>query len=73
MQVIGRRTISVNPVRPLLLQGDAEQRHAAGFISHHVQKIVNIRTLLNIVGQVEVGIVELIITGLRARRRNAHE
>jgi len=34
---------------------------------------VNIRTLLNIVGQVEVGIVELIITGLRARRRNAHE
>ena len=64
MQVISRCTIPVNPVRPLLLQGNAEQSHPAGFTSHHVQKIVNAGAFLNIVGQVEMGIVEFIVAGL---------
>src|SRR6267143_1606295 len=51
--------------RPLLLQGNAVQDHPIGFASHHVQKIANVGALLNIVGQVEMGIVEFIIVGLR--------
>ena len=73
VQVIRRRTISVNWVRPLLLQGDAEQSHAASFVFHRLQEIMNIRTLLNIVGQVKMGIVEFVIVRLRARGRNAHQ
>jgi len=60
-----------HPIRPLLLQGNAEQRHPASFRFHHVQKIVNVGAFLNIVGQVKMGIVEIIILCLRAPRRNA--
>jgi hypothetical protein len=55
----------------LLLQRDAEQRHGAGFVSHHVQKLVNSGAFLNIVRQVKMGIVEFVIVCLRANRRNA--
>jgi hypothetical protein len=51
-----------------LLQGDAEHSHPPNFVSHHVQKVTNVGSFLNIVGQVEMGIVELIIAGLGARR-----
>ena len=63
VKVIPGRTVPINAVRPLLLQRDAEQRHPAGRASHHVQKIANVGALLNIVGQVEMRIIEFILVG----------
>jgi hypothetical protein len=73
VEVIRWGAIPVNPVGPLLLQGNSKNGHAAGFVSHHVQKIMNGGAFLNIVRQVEMGIVEFIIAGLRASRRNDDE
>ena len=68
MQVIRRSTIPVDPVRPLLLEGQAEQCHTSGLVTHHGQKVANIRAFLNIIGQVEMGVVEIIVASLRAPR-----
>jgi hypothetical protein len=68
VQVIRRGTVAVSAVRPLLLQRNAEDGHASSFGPHHVQKLVDIRPFLNIVGQMKMGIVEFIIVGLRAGR-----
>jgi hypothetical protein len=59
--------------RTLLLQRDPEQSHPASTASHHVQKIANVGAFLNIVGEVEMRIVEFIIAGLCTRRRNAYK
>jgi hypothetical protein len=46
-----------------------EYTYPAGLGSHHVKKIEKARAWLSIVGQVEMGIVEFIVAGLRACRR----
>ena len=69
MQVIGRSALPVHPVGPFLLQGNAENRHAAGLVAHHAQEIADVRPFLNIIGQVEMRIVEVIRGGLRGRHR----
>ncbi len=68
MQVIRGRAISVYAVGPLLLKRDTEQRNPACLVSHHIQKLANADSFLNLVGQVEMGIVELIIATLRPAR-----
>ena len=68
VHVIGRRPVLVNAVGPLLLQRNAEQGHTTSFGPHHIQEIVNVGAFLNIVGQVEMGIVEFVIIGLRTCR-----
>jgi hypothetical protein len=70
MEVVGGRAVAIHAVEPLLLERNAEKRNASGVIAHHAQKIVNIGAFLNIVGEVEVGIVEFVIFGLRAQRRD---
>ena len=64
MEVIGRCEIRINPVRPLLLQGNAEDGYPARMTAHHLEEIVNVGSFLNVVGQTEMGIVEFILTGL---------
>jgi hypothetical protein len=73
MQVVSRPPIAVDSIRPLLLQGDSEYRHAAGFASHHIQKIANVRTYLNIVGQMKMRVIEFEVVRLGVRRRSANK
>jgi hypothetical protein len=54
VQIVRRGAIPIHPVGPLLLQGDAEHCRSAGFSSHHVQKLVDVRAFLDIVGQMKM-------------------
>jgi len=73
VQVVRRPPIAVDAIRSLLLQGDSEYRHAAGLASHHIQKIANVRTFLNIVGQMKMRIIEFELTVLCLRRRSTNK
>ena len=64
MQVVRGRAVSVYAIGPLLLQRNAENRHPAGLVAHHVQEIVNVRPFLNIVCQVEMRIIEFVRVSL---------
>ena len=67
-RVVIERRISVHVVRrgkiararmhPLLLKWNAAQHGASHFVVHDLQEIPNVRSLLNVVGQVKVGIVK---------------
>ena len=61
LQVVGRREIAVDAVRPLLLQRNAEQRDSSDLGSHDVQEVVNVRAFLDVVRQVEMRIVEFVV------------
>ena len=74
LQVVGGREIAGVPVRPLLLQRDAEQRRSPGLVPHDLQERPDVDALLHVVGQVEVAVVEGIVVrrgGLRGRRRHS--
>ena len=69
LQVVGRREIARVPVRPLLLQRDAEQRRAADPRPHDLQELADVDALLDVVRQVEVRVVEISAGGCRLRPR----
>src|SRR4249919_1053171 len=45
-------------MRPELLQRQAEQHRALDVVPHHRQVVADVRTFLDVVGQVDVGVVE---------------
>ena len=71
LKVVGRREFARVRKRPLLLEGNAEQRRSTDPVAHDVQELRAADALLDVVRQVKVGIVELRGIG-RALRRHEH-
>ncbi len=74
LKVVGRGVIARVAVGPHLLQGQAEERGPADLVAHDLQELAGGRALLDVVGQVDVAVVEDIAgrPGRRgARRRSA--
>ena len=72
LQVIGRREFPGVRKRPLLLEGNAEQRRSTDPVAHDLQELLAADSLLDVVRQMKVGIIELRGVGL-ALRRNEHD
>jgi hypothetical protein len=60
LQVVGRREVARVAVRPRLLQRDAEQRDAPDSRPHDFQEVADAGAFLDVVGQVEVRVVQLV-------------
>ena len=60
VQVVGGREVAGVAIRPLLLQRDAEERGPARPRPHDSQELARREALLDIVGQMEVRVVELV-------------
>src|SRR5579871_1151598 len=60
IQIIFRRIITTDSVRPLLLQGYAEQGRSSCCLAHDLQEVLDGYAFLNIVRQMEVTIIELV-------------
>jgi hypothetical protein len=54
----------------LLLKRDTKQGDPSHFVTHNAQKIVNIGSLLNVIGQMKMGIVELEFRVILRSQRN---
>ena len=67
MQVVGWRKVSRICERPGLLEGDTEQRRPSHRFAHDGQVVVNIGPLLDVIRQVEVGIVKRVFRLRRLR------
>ena len=57
LKIVGWGEVAGVPVRPRLLQGNAEQRHAPHLVAHDLQEVVDVRPLLDVVREVEVSVV----------------
>ena len=53
--------MTIISIRPLLLQGDAKDCGTANFRSHDVEELVNVCALLDVVGEVNMGIVDKVL------------
>ena len=63
VQVVGRREVAGVGVGPVLLQRDAEQRRAGDARAHDVEELGDVDALLDVVGQVEMRVVEPVGAG----------
>ena len=66
-KIVVGRPFSGLEVVPLLLQRNAEQRHPAHPVPHDLQKVRQADAPLDVVGDVEVGVVEIDLLGRRRR------
>src|SRR5262249_22296182 len=73
LQVVRGGEIPAVPVRPLLLQRDAEERDASHSGPHDLQEVVNVRPFLDVVREVEVRVVQLVRSGLLRRERERRD
>jgi hypothetical protein len=74
LQVVRGRELAGVAVRPLLLQRNAEERRALHARAHDLQEVTDVDPLLDVVGQVEVRVVELVRgVGGRLRRRQQED
>jgi hypothetical protein len=73
VEVVGGREVAGVRVRPLLLQRNTEEGRAADARSHDRQELPGADALLDVVGQVEVRVVELVgrTRTLRVERTDA--
>ncbi len=60
-RIIRRRVVSIEPVGPLLLQRNAEQRDPPRLASHDFEEVADVRALPHVVRQMEMRIVEQVL------------
>src|SRR5579859_659232 len=68
VEIVGGSAVAVDAIRPFLLEWKAKEGDAAGMSAHHVQKVMNAGTFLNVVGEMTVRIVEFVCGSLRVER-----
>ena len=73
LQVIGGREVARVPVRPGLLERDAEEGDPSDLRAHDLQEVVDVGPLLDVVRQVEVRVVHDVARRGRRGRLRAQE
>lgn len=72
VQVIGGRVVPGHTMAPLLLQGDTEERATAHLVAHDgLHVVLRVEALLDVIGEVEVAVVEEAVVHGRCRRLSA--
>ena len=72
-EVVGGSVVAIDAKGPLLLQGNSEEGEAADAVTHEGQELVDVDAFLDVVGEMEVGIVELVFVLSENRRLGKEE
>ena len=60
IEVVARRRVARDAIRPLLLQRDAEERDAPDALPHDVEEGPDVGAFLDVVGEVEMAVVDVV-------------
>ena len=65
--------VAIDPIRPLLLQRYPKERDAARLVAHDLQEVMDVESLLNVIRQVKMRIVEKVILRRRLKCEPRHK
>src|SRR3954471_9065069 len=73
VEIVRRSAVSVRAIRPLLLERNPKNCYSPNFVSHDLQEVVNVSTLLDVVGKMKMYVIRdwllsrIVLSGSRTR------